>query len=209
MPNKAIKITDFISIRTLEKIQDNFSNATGISCVIRDLKGDTITKFSNPSRLWLEVIKNPEIEKETSINLVNILEKCHRTSQIEIYKRYLDTYAFAVPIIINGQITAFFIGGLARLGNPKIETCNAEAQRLHLDLDDFLEMYLELPLVQLNRLQSCANLLKMIGTIISHHNKIIDDSVLINNLNREHSKLNKPITNVSAPVISKDATNNQ
>lgn len=207
--SKTNNLTELISVRTLEKIQDNFSRATGIPCVIRDLKGEAVTKFSNPNKLWLEVIKNPEIEKETYDNLLKVLEKCQKSGQIEIYKRYIDTYAFAVPIIINGQIIAFFIGGLVRFGNPNMATCSREAEKLHLDLDSYLEMYLELPLVEIKRLEACANLLKMIGSIITNNTKIIEEAELFKDLNREHSNISKEPQNVTAAANLENTANHQ
>jgi PAS domain S-box-containing protein len=43
-----------------------------------------------------------------------------------------------------------------------------EADRLAIDLDSFLEMYLELALVPKEKLESCANLFKMLTASISH-----------------------------------------
>jgi PAS domain S-box-containing protein len=165
--SKNLNITDLVSIRTLEKIQDNFSEATNIPCVIRDLKGQVITKYSNPNRLWLEASKHPEMESQILFNVIQSLEKCGKTGQTQIYTPYLNLHAFCVPIGINGKISAFFIGGLSRVGNPDIELCSPEAQKLQIDLDTFLEYYLELPLVTMERLEACGNLFKIIASILS------------------------------------------
>lgn len=160
-------LTELISVRTLEKILDNFSSATGLGCVIRDNKGNPLTKGSNPSRLWQEVIRHPNIEKQYHQYLVSIFEKVSKTGQNEIYRRYIDTYAFIVPIYIDGRAEAFFVGGLARFGNPNMEICMEESKKLNIDLDKFLEMYLMLPLVTNEKLEACANLLRIIGSTIS------------------------------------------
>lgn len=160
-------LTDFISLKTLEKIQDNFVDATGISCVIRDFEGNALTKFSKPNRLWLEVIKHPDIEKEANENLLKALDKCFKSGQIEVYQRYLDTFAFAVPVMVDSKIKTFFIGGLVRYGNPNLELCDKEAKKLGVTVDDFLEMYLELPLVTKEKLMACAHLLKIIANALS------------------------------------------
>lgn len=165
--NKITALTDIVSIRTLEKIQDNFAEATGIGCVMRNIKGEPITKFSRHSRLWMEVIKRPGIEKELEPDLLLALEKCFKTGQIQIIQRYMDSYAFIVPMGIEGRIVSFLVGGLVRYGNPKIVNCAKEADRLGIDLDTFLEMYLELALVTPERLESCANLFKIVAQSIS------------------------------------------
>jgi PAS domain S-box-containing protein len=165
--NKMNSLTDFVSMRTLEKIQDNFSEATGISSVMRNLKGQPVTKFSKASRLWLEIVKHPEIENELEPALLEGLEKCLKTGQIQIISRYMDTHAFIVPIGIDGRILGFLIGGLVRYGNPNIVNCAKEADHLGVDLDTFLEMYLELQLFTKEKLEASANLFKIVASSIS------------------------------------------
>ncbi len=165
--NKITSLTDVVSMRTLEKIQDNFSEATGISCVMRNLKGEPVTKFSRPSRVWLEIVKHPSIEKELEPVLLAGLSKSFKTGQIQIIQRYMDTYTFIVPIGIEGHILGFLIGGLVRYGNPNIVNCTKEADRLGTDLDTFLEMYLELTLVTPERLEASANMFKIVAQSIS------------------------------------------
>lgn len=167
MNYKPVNITEVISIRTLEKIQDNFSDATGVGSIIRDLNGNAITKGINLSDLWLTANKNKTISQSNQNNLLKVFEKCSRSGQTEVFNRYLDTHAFVVPIYFEGRISAFFIGGLVRYGNPNISTCEIEAKKLGTDLDTYLEMYLGLPLVREERMYSCANLIRIIASTIS------------------------------------------
>ncbi len=196
MSNKR-NLTDMVSLRTLEKIQDNFAEATGISCVVRDLRGEAITKFSRPNRLWERVIAHKDTEKEVQEKLLEIISKCLKTGQIEIYQRYLDVYAFVVPIQMNDKIVAFFIGGLARTGNPNIETCTQESQKFGIDLDSYLEMYLELPLVTLKKFEASAHLLKIIGS----------QCMLRDISQREHSSISKKAINVTPATSPQNIPN--
>jgi PAS domain S-box-containing protein len=168
---KTASLTGLVSIRTLEKIQDNFSEATGIGCVMRDLKGEVITKYSRPSRLWMEVTKHPELEREANEMLFKAMEKCTKTGQIQIFVRYFDTTTFLVPIGLDGRIFGFMIGGLCRNSNPNIVLCTKEADRLGVDLDTFLEMYLELTLVTNERMEACAKLLRIVSSTLSNFAK--------------------------------------
>ncbi len=105
--SKQNNLAELVSIRTLEKIQDNFAVATGISCVMRDLNGNTITKMSYPSSLWETVTKNKDINDQAAIRLLQAFDKTIRTGQIEIIPRYLDLHAFVAPIFVEGRIIAF------------------------------------------------------------------------------------------------------
>lgn len=165
--SKQLYLTDLVSIRTLEKIQDNFSTATGVAAVIRDAKGDAITKISNPSGIWQAIVKNENISKENNRILLATFEKCFKQGQVQIIKRYMDCHSFVVPIHVEGRIVAFFSGGLTRYGNPNMNQCLEESTKLGIDIDTFLEMYWALPLVTEERLFACANLLKIIASTIS------------------------------------------
>ena len=168
---KIATLTDLVSLRTLEKIQDNFSEATGIGCVTRNLKGEVITKIRRASHMWQEVMKHPEIENELNQDLLPVLDKCMKTGQTQIFKRYIDLPAFVVPIGIDGKTYGFLIGGLVRFGNPNMELCTQEARRLRVDLDRFLTMYLELSFVTNERFEACANLLKIVASALSNLSK--------------------------------------
>jgi PAS domain S-box-containing protein len=196
--NKITSLTEIISIRTLEKIQDNFSQATGIGCVMRNLKGAPVTKFSRPSRLWLEILKHPAIENEQEPVLLAGLDRCLKTGQIQIIQRYLDTYAFIAPMSMDGRILAFLIGGLVRYGNPNIANCAKEAERLGLDLDAYLEMYLELTLVKPEKLEASANLLKIIAQNISSLAREGNEAKdMMNKMATIKDKLEKEVENAS------------
>jgi len=165
--NKKVPMTDIVSMRTLEKIQDNFSDATGIGSVMRDLKGQPVTKLSKPSKLWMEVIKNPHLEKELEPVLLAAIDTCIKSGHIQIIRRYMDTYTFIVPMGLNGRTIGFLVGGLVRYGNPNIVNCAKEADRLGVEMDAFLEMFLELPLLTKEKLGANANLFKIVASSIS------------------------------------------
>ena len=42
-----MNIRDFLDVRRLQELQDNFSEATGLAAVLLDNKGDRVTKESN------------------------------------------------------------------------------------------------------------------------------------------------------------------
>ena len=203
--SKTLNLADIISVRTLEKIIDNFSEASGLGCIIRDLNGKPLTKPSNATRLWHEVIKHPNIEKQYHGALLQTFKKCSKTGQIAIYNRYLDTFAFIVPIYIDGRIEAFFVGGLARFGNPNMETCTSEAKRINIDLDSYLEMYLMLPLVKREKFEACANLLRIIGSTISTLAKEgTDAKAKLSELEEIHEFLEKKIKKSSKQLFESE-----
>lgn len=164
---KVKEITDVVSLRTLQKIQDSFSTALEIPLSIRNLEGKLLTRISNESKLWNLIKTNPATDGTLKTILKEAFQKSLRTGQVIIFERYIDTKAFAAPININGKTLGFFVGGLVRFGNPNLETCLKEADKLGIDQDEYLEAYLELSLFTPERLQAAATLIKIISNTIS------------------------------------------
>ncbi|MCA9374472.1 PocR ligand-binding domain-containing protein [Candidatus Peregrinibacteria bacterium] len=160
-------LTDLVSARTLEKIQDNFSVATGMSCVIYNEKGTQVTRISNPSKLWQKASTDRNIAQNYRAICQKAFEKCAKTGQVQIINAYLDCFAFVVPIYFEGMISGFAVGGLTRYGNPSKNLCVEESLKLSIDIDTFLDMYWALPIVTEEKLEACANLFKHIATTIS------------------------------------------
>lgn len=155
-----------LPLQVLQKIQDNYSTALGIPISIRNLDGELVTKLSNASRLWNLIHSSTEAEKNLLKILKVAIEKCLRTGQIVTFERHPDTYAFLAPIYLGGVITAFFVGGLVRFGNPNLEIASEQAQLIGIDIDNYLDSYLNLPFFTKERLEAAANLIKLIGTTI-------------------------------------------
>lgn len=198
---KVKALSELISLRTLQKIQDFYALALGIPLTIRDYKGKTLTKLSNSTTLWNYIHSHPEIEKKLSKNLAEAVEKCQRTGQIVIFERHPDSQAFLAPIYINGKIFAFFVGGLVRFGNPNLTVAAEMAKQLKIDLDTYLDAYLSLPLFTKDRLEAAANLIKVIGNTIStlelQGNEIKSKNEIYQQKNQE---LTKNIENLDASI---------
>ncbi|MBD3270808.1 PAS domain S-box protein [Candidatus Peregrinibacteria bacterium] len=165
---KTKDITQLVSLRTLQKIQDFYTTALGFSLSIRNSEGEQIIKPTFNSKLWDFVTKHPEMEKKLSQNLLDAYEKCERTGQVIIFERCPDTLAFVAPINFNGHIIAFFVGGMVRQGNPNLDTALLQAENMNVSIDEYLDAYLNLPLITYKKLEAAGNLIKVIGSTISN-----------------------------------------
>lgn len=165
---KLKEIKKLLSLQTLQKIQDNYSTALGIPISIRNSDGVALTKLSNTSKLWNFIHANPAAEGKLVSILKGAVEICNRTGQIVIFERHPDTHAFLAPIIWNGKVIAYFVGGLVRFGNPNLAIAEQQAEILGIDLDTYLDAYLHLPFLTKERLEASANLIKIIGSTLSN-----------------------------------------
>ncbi len=167
--NKKIVLTDLVSLKTLQRMQDNLANALGISLGIWDIKThELVTKRSNMSTFCDKARGHSDFAKFCGITEKDFEEKCVKFKKPFIFKCHADLYGFTVPILVNGQIAAYFKGGQIRLANPDIEKCRYNAEKYGIDFDDYLENYLALPLFSEDKLNAVVELLSVVANTISH-----------------------------------------
>jgi|GEM_PF-1504000 len=151
------RLIDFVSPRTLQRLQDNFANAMGISAAIYDLQGNPITKARVNNEMLSSICGASKREAMKAVD----------RRKVYIYECQSGVYSFAAPIMVEGNPVAFFKGGQVRLGNPDIKMCKERSEDLDLPFDEYLEAYLGLPLFTRERLEAAAELLKMVVSTIS------------------------------------------
>lgn len=155
-------------MEALEKIQENYSTALGIPVSIRDTEGELLSKVCNPSKLWNLIDTLPNAEEKWRSLLKTAIDKCRRTGQVVVFERIPDSQAFLSPIFSGGQIVAFFVGGMVRFGNPNLDVAIKLSEEMNIDLDTYLDAYLNLHFFTQERLYAAANLIKTFGSTISN-----------------------------------------
>jgi len=167
--NKKIVLSDLVSIKTLQRMQDNLANALGISLSILDVSThDSMTKRSNMSMFCDKARGRSDFIRSCGISDGDFEEKCVKFKKPFIYKCHVDLYGFTVPIMVNGHVVAYFKGGQIRLSNPDIEKCRHNAEKYGIDFDEYLESYLALPLFSEDKLNAVIELLSVVANTISH-----------------------------------------
>ena len=161
------KIFDHISPKITEKVLENFAIATGIGVSIINTRGEQISHIIKASKLCDLAYKNEQLKAEIQDTIEKNINCTMVDGRIKIFNQYFDTYTFLVPIFLEGRISSFFISELARFGNPDIAKCKLESEKLNIDLDTFLDMYLELPLLNMEKFEASANMLKSTATTIT------------------------------------------
>ena len=100
---KEIILKELIDIKALQKLQDSFSNLTGMSAVTVDLNG-IVTTISNSNDFCTRYNKNSAFAGERDISL-----KSGRTTTYTLPSGLTE---FAAPIIIGDRQVGAIIGGL-------------------------------------------------------------------------------------------------
>lgn len=150
-------LTELVSIKTLQRLQDNFAEALGISAVVLDLEMKPLTKGRFNSVFLAH--NCPSNQKEAM--------KAMTYCKTHIYECQSGVFSFGAPIMVEGRPVGMIKGGQVRLGNPDLKLCKVRAERLGVTFDKFLEEYLSLPLFTRERLSAAADLLRMVASTIS------------------------------------------
>ncbi len=167
--SKKIILSDLVSVKTLQRIQDNLANALGISLVIVGIEGkDLITKKSNVSTFCEKMTKIESFDQACKKDYVESGMKCFSSQRSNIMKCHAGLYSFTVPIMVNGRMAAFFRGGQVRLSNPDIAECKNSADRYDVDFDAYLEAFLGIPLFSEDKLHATVELISVVANTISH-----------------------------------------
>jgi PAS domain S-box-containing protein len=201
-----LKVKDFaklLSPQTLQKIQDNYSMALGVTLAIKDLEGQTLVPPSVHAKLWNLIKSNSRVQEVFAEQLRQSIEKSLRTGQIVIFERHPDCHAFLAPIYASGKIIAFFLSGLVRYGNPNMEIAERISATLHIDIDDYLDAFLSLPFFTRERLEASANLIRIIGsTIFSLEDQGSEIKEINVEIREENQKLNENLKKAHSKLVT-------
>ena len=167
--DKKVLLSDFVSLKTLQRIQDTFAQALGISLVIIDaFSKEPITKRSNMSIFCAHMRNIESFIGECNKHDLHCGQVCLNANKASVFECHAGLYGFTVPIMLSGRIVAYFKGGQIRLSNPDIVKCKTLADTYGLDFDTYLEMFLAIPLFSEEKVDASMELLSVIANTISN-----------------------------------------
>ncbi|MDL1963171.1 MAG: response regulator [Deltaproteobacteria bacterium] len=100
---KPFPIDELIDLDELQSIQDSFARALGISSVIFSDRGETLTRFTNPTG-FCSLIQSTKKGKERCFqSFMKMSKNALESEEPEIYYCFVDGGHFVAPIMINGE----------------------------------------------------------------------------------------------------------
>lgn len=149
-----MQLKDFINLAELQKIQDNFSNATGLAVVIMDLNGKYITRESNFTEFCSKYIKGSQ-------EGLRRCEKCEKECK-GTYYCHAGLMEFSSDIIVNGEKVGTVAGGQVLSQEPDEEKFTEIAQELNIDPKRYLNALRKLPVRSESQIKAAAELIENI-----------------------------------------------
>ncbi len=163
-----IKLTDLINVETLQKIQDTFTEFTGISALISDANGTPVTKESGGNRFCNEYIRKSYAGRLKCIECDKQGGQRSLTTGItKAYTCHAGLTDFTAPIVVAGKIIGCFAGGQIRTSDADEDFIKEKALEYGIDQDEYLEAFKETKFIESESVEKAARFLGMLASIIS------------------------------------------
>lgn len=147
-----MKLTDFMDMAQLQKIQDAFSDATGLAAIAVDNEGNYITNGSNFTEFCMKHTRGcAEGAKRC--------QKCDVEGK-GVYECHAGLRDFSIDIILDGEKLGSVIGGQVLPSEPDEEKFTAIAEELGIDPKAYVRAVKKVPVRPEKSIHAAATLLE-------------------------------------------------
>ncbi|MGN0620346.1 MAG: PocR ligand-binding domain-containing protein [Porcipelethomonas sp.] len=166
--NKELYLIDLIDVNTLQKIQDGFSDMTGMAALTADENGVAVTKGSNFTDFCMKYTRNSVLgNKRCELCDKMGAELTHRSGKPCNYYCHAGLVDFAAPIIANGKMIGSFIGGQVLTEMPDPEKTRQIAAELGIDPEQYIDAIMKVKIVERKYIEKTSNFLCTTASILS------------------------------------------
>lgn len=151
-----MELKDFMDLSKLQKIQDDFSNATGLAAIAVGIKGEYLTAGSNFTDFCMKYTRG---SAEGNRRCVKCDNECTGT-----YFCHAGLMDFSVDIVVGNEKMGAIIGGQVLPNPPDEEKFRETAKELGIDPEDYIAALRKVPVSTEQRIRASAELL---GTIVN------------------------------------------
>ena len=149
-----MELKDFMDLKKLQKIQDDFSNATGLAAIAVGKEGEYLTEGSNFTDFCMKYTRG---STEGSRRCV----KCDNEGK-GTYFCHAGLMDFSVDIVVNGEKMGAIIGGQVLPCEPDEEAFRQTAQELGIDPNKYIQALRKVPISTEKKIRASASLLEII-----------------------------------------------
>ena len=149
-----MELKDFMDLSKLQKIQDDFSNATGLAAIAVGKHGEYLTEGSNFTDFCM---KDTRGSSEGNRRCLKCDNECSGT-----YFCHAGLMDFSIDIIINDEKYGSIIGGQVLPAEPDEEKFRQTAQELGIDPDKYIQALHKVPVSSEKRIRAASNLLGIV-----------------------------------------------
>lgn len=153
-------LTDLIDVEALQKIQDAFSDMSGIASMITDANGIIQTKPSGFTDFCRKYVRNTEEGRRRCQKCDQMgVEKAARAGGSCAYFCHAGLVAFAAPVMAHGHLVGCFVGGQMLTIPPDEKQIRQVAEEIGVDGDELVCAAQDIRIVDKEMIKKVSNAL--------------------------------------------------
>lgn len=163
-----IKLTNLIGVETLQRIQDAFSQMTGMAALTTDRDGVPVTKGSGFSDFCMKYVRQTELGRKRCENCDRMgAEEAHDVKSSCVYFCHAGLMDFAAPIMAGGHMVGCFIGGQILTECPSDERIRKTALEIGVKPESLIEAVHRVRVVDMDTIDNATKALYTIANALS------------------------------------------
>lgn len=183
-------IRDFVNVNELEKLMQNWADATGLATIGVDSNGEYFTKDINFTDFC---IKHTRGSSEGLARCTKCDSECTGT-----YYCHAGLMDFSYDILVNGEKVGAIIGGQVLPAEPDEDKFRAIATELGIDPDEYITALRRVPVRTEQSIKAAAQLLgDLVNTIVNANYKSQTEASKIDCLEEDIQKASSLITEIN------------
>lgn len=175
---KEMTLTDYISVEMLQKLQDAFSNMTGMAALTTDKYGVPVTNGSNFTDFCTVYTRESQIGRRRCEQCDKTgAENAKKNGHICVYECHAGLIDYAAPIMVNGEMIGCVIGGQVLPEKTKPEKYREIAKEIQVDPDAYVKALETVYILDRKKIDNAANFLYVTANVLSEmaYNKHLAD----------------------------------
>lgn len=173
-----MEMKDFLDIKTLQELQDQFSAATGLAVVVFDKQGEPVTEESGYTDFYKKVL----FASEEGKRLMAKKEK----DKIAAFLESTGVKNFSFNIEVSGETFGSVYGGQVLTKEPDEEKARKRAEEIGSDPDVYVKNLKKLLIMEPKKVDASAKLLELIiNQLVGLAYKDVKDSSKVEDLSKE------------------------
>lgn len=149
-------LKEFMDLKQLQEIQDQFSDATGLAAIAVDGDGSYVTEGSNFTDFCMKYTRGCEEGMRRCVKCDN---ECKGT-----YFCHAGLMDFSSDIIVNGERVGAIIGGQVLPNPPDLEEFRARAREFGINEDEYIQALKKVPIRSEKMIRAAAG---MLGNVVN------------------------------------------
>lgn len=161
-------LTELIDVETLQRVQDAFSDMSGMAALTTDAEGVAVTNGSNFTDFCMKYTRAVGIgafrcglcDKRGAEIALAAGHSC-------IYDCHAGLVDFAAPIMVDGRMVGSFIGGQVLTAPPDLERYRVNAECMGIDQDAYVEAVKRVPVRDREYVKKASEALYSLADVLS------------------------------------------